>query len=75
MALYHPFKQTNNQNNASWAPHRSLLVQVGLVSNQHHGEVISVLDPQNLGVELLDLIVTRDRREEKENSYREREGF
>lgn len=37
--------------------YHSLLFQVCLVSNQHHGEVISVLHPQDLGVELLDLMV------------------
>lgn len=37
--------------------HHSLRLQVSLVSNQHHGEVISVLHSQDLGVELLDLVV------------------
>lgn len=37
--------------------YHSLLIQVRLVSNQHHGEVISVLHSQDLSVEFLDLMV------------------
>lgn len=37
--------------------HHSLSLQVGLVSNQHHREVISVFHSQDLGVELLDFMV------------------
>lgn len=37
--------------------HYSLRLQVSLVSNQDHGEVISVLHSQDLGVELLDLVI------------------
>lgn len=46
----------------------SLLFQVSLVSNQHHGEVISVLDSQDLGVEFLDLMVAVGRTEGKNQS-------
>lgn len=35
----------------------SLLFQVSLISNQHHGEVISVLHSQDLGMKFLDLMV------------------
>lgn len=45
--------------------HHSLLLQVRLVSNQHHGEVVSVLHSQDLGVELLDLMVADGRRRRK----------
>lgn len=47
------------------ATYHSLLIQVSLVSNQHHGEVISVLHSQDLGVEFLDLMVAVGRAEEK----------
>lgn len=36
----------------------SLRFQVSLVSNQHHGEVVSVFHSKDLGVEFLDLVVT-----------------
>lgn len=45
--------------------YHSLLFQVCLVSNQHHGVVVSVLHPQDLGVELLHLMVAVGRTEGK----------
>lgn len=44
--------------------HNSLLFQVSLVSYQHHGEVVSVLHSQDLGVEFLDLVEAFGRRRE-----------